>query len=45
MGATGVSSGIAASMILALLAVAAKVMAFSSRFCNNIKYKPALISC
>ena len=32
-------------MIRPLLAVAAKVMAFSSRFCKSMMYKLALISC
>ena len=45
LGETGAPSARGASMILALSAVAAMVMEFSSRFCSNMRYKPDLISC
>ena len=44
-GEIGAFPAMGISMILPLVAVEAKVMAFSSRFCNNMVYKFALISC
>ena len=44
-GATGSFPGNGSSTIRPLLAVDANVIAFSSRFCNSIIYKVALISC
>ena len=44
-GATGRSSASGSSMMRPLFAVAASVMAFSSRFCNSMTYNVALISC
>ena len=45
LGATGSFPGNGSSTIRPLLAVAANVIAFSSRFCNSMIYKVALISC
>ena len=44
-GATGALSANGVSMMRPLLAVAAKVIAFSSRFCKSMMYRLALISC
>ena len=41
----GYLSAKGSSIIRPLLAVEANVIAFSSRFCNNIIYKVAFISC